>query len=68
MTTGSAFLIIGEDFQLPRDSLPFWNAASQREYPMLMALVLMVGVPGITGNPLADLVYAIEDPRIRYSG
>ncbi len=35
---------------------------------MLMALVLMVGVPGITGNPLADLVYAIEDPRIRYSG
>ncbi len=48
--------------------LLFWNAAPQREYPMLMVSVLMVESPGIPGNPPVDLVYAIGAPRIRYSG
>jgi peptide/nickel transport system permease protein len=63
----SGALIIEMIFNYPGMGLMFWNAAQQRDYPVLMAVVLMVGVLTILGNLLADVLYAVVDPRIRHS-
>ena len=36
-----------------------------RDYPMVMALVIVVGTLTILGNLIADLLYGVIDPRIR---
>jgi peptide/nickel transport system permease protein len=42
------------------------ESAFQRNYTVLMGEIVMVGVLVIIGNLLADLAYALVDPRIRY--
>lgn len=42
------------------------NAVFSRDYPVMMALVLVFGVLVVIGNLIADVVYAWVDPRIRY--
>lgn len=37
------------------------------DYPVIMAINLIIGVAIVLSNLLADTVYAILDPRIRYS-
>jgi len=37
----------------------------ERDHPVIMALVLLYAVLVIAGNLLADLLYAVVDPRIR---
>lgn len=44
----------------------FWSAASSHDYPVLMGFVIVVGAAVVVGNLLADVAYAIVDPRIRY--
>lgn len=62
----SGALIIEIIFNYPGMGLLFWNAAQQRDYPILLGIVIMVGVLTIMGNLLADLLYAVVDPRIQY--
>ncbi len=62
----SGALIIEIIFNYPGMGLLFWNAAQQRDYPIVLAIVIMVGVLTILGNLLADLLYAVVDPRIQY--
>ena len=42
------------------------ESAFQRNYTVLMGEIVMVGALVIIGNLLADLAYALVDPRIRY--
>ncbi|MFQ6118853.1 MAG: ABC transporter permease, partial [Methanosarcinales archaeon] len=42
------------------------NAVFSRDYPVMMALVLIFGILVIIGNLIADIIYAYVDPRIRY--
>ena len=42
------------------------DAALQRDYPVIMALTLLVSVLVIVASLVADLLYAVVDPRIRY--
>ncbi|MFN8176502.1 MAG: ABC transporter permease [bacterium] len=37
-----------------------------RDYPVVMATNLVAGVMVVAGNLLADVLYAVVDPRIRY--
>jgi peptide/nickel transport system permease protein len=37
-----------------------------RDYPMLMGLMMMGSVGVVVANILADIVYAMLDPRIRH--
>lgn len=62
----SGALIIEIIFDYPGMGLLFWNAAQQRDYPILLGIVIMVGVLTIVGNLLADILYAVVDPRIQY--
>ncbi|MEO0564124.1 MAG: ABC transporter permease, partial [Chloroflexota bacterium] len=41
------------------------DAALNRDYPVTMALVMLVGTLTIVGNLIADLAYGFLDPRIR---
>jgi peptide/nickel transport system permease protein len=38
----------------------------QRDYPLVMATSFIFAVMVIAGNLLADVLYAVADPRIRY--
>jgi peptide/nickel transport system permease protein len=45
-----------------------WEAVLQRDYPVVMGLVVFTGMLTILGNLFADLAYAAIDPRIRLEG
>lgn len=62
----SGSLIIEALFNFPGMGLLFWDAAQQRDYPVLLGVVLVVTAATVVGNLLADLGYALLDPRIRY--
>ncbi|HMQ34763.1 MAG TPA: ABC transporter permease [Chloroflexaceae bacterium] len=43
------------------------EATLSRDYPLLMALFIVVAVSVVVANLLTDVVYTILDPRVRYS-
>jgi peptide/nickel transport system permease protein len=42
------------------------DAIFQRDYPLVMATSFIFAVIVIAGNLIADVLYAVADPRIRY--
>ncbi|MBP2241166.1 peptide/nickel transport system permease protein [Cytobacillus eiseniae] len=44
----------------------FIDSAFQRDYPVIMALTVVSAILVVVGNLLADIMYAIFDPRIEY--
>jgi peptide/nickel transport system permease protein len=42
------------------------GAIFSRDYPIVMATNLIAGVMVVGGNLIADILYAVVDPRIRY--
>lgn len=54
-------------FNYPGMGLLFWNAALQRDYPIILGIVVLTGMLTIIGNLLADLLYGLIDPRIKYT-
>lgn len=53
-------------FQFPGLGTLFITSIGNRDYPVIMAINLMLGVFVLVGNLLADIFYSIVDPRIRY--
>ena len=53
-------------FAWPGMGLLYYQAALQRDYPVLMAVLIIVGITIILSNLIADVFYAYLDPRIRY--
>lgn len=45
----------------------FFTAAERRDYPLLMAIVMITATLIVLSNLLADVLYAVLDPRIRYA-
>lgn len=45
----------------------FFTAAERRDYPLLMAIIMITATLIVLSNLLADVIYAVLDPRIRYS-
>ncbi len=54
-------------FNYPGMGLLFWQAALHRDYPTVLGTTMIIGITVILGNLLADLLYAVADPRIRYN-
>lgn len=42
------------------------EAVGQRDYPVILAFVMLGGTGVILGNLLADILYGVADPRIKY--
>ena len=55
-------------FSWPGMGRLFWDAARARDYPILLAVVLINSLLIVVFNLIADLGYSFLDPRIRYAG
>jgi peptide/nickel transport system permease protein len=62
----SGALIVEALFNFPGVGLLFWNASQDRDYPVLLGVVLVVTAAVVVGSLLADIGYAMLDPRVRY--
>ena len=54
-------------FNYPGMGLAFYNAALNVDYQVLLGFTLVATLATIAGNILADVGYAVLDPRVRYS-
>ena len=45
-----------------------FTAATQKDFPLLQAAVLIVGTIFLIAMLVADLLYSLLNPRIRYAG
>jgi len=54
-------------FNYPGMGLAFYNAALNVDYEVLLGFTVLATVATVLGNLLADIGYAILDPRVRYS-
>jgi len=59
-------VIAEEVFNYPGMGLLFYQAATSHDFPILLGATLVIGVATVVGNLLADIGYAILDPRVRY--
>jgi len=53
-------------FSWPGMGRLYYDAATFRDYPVLLAVLIIGAVIIIVSNLLADIAYALLDPRIRY--
>lgn len=54
-------------FAWPGMGLLFIDSLTRRDYPVLLAMLMIGAVFVIAFNLIADILYAVMDPRIRYS-
>ncbi len=59
-------LIVESLFNYPGMGLLFWNAAQSEDFPVMLGTSLVVGVGVVLGSLIADILYGVADPRIRY--
>ncbi|KKK36960.1 peptide ABC transporter permease [Mesobacillus campisalis] len=52
-------------FTYPGIGQLFLNSVTQRDYPVLMAVTMLLSFLTLFGNLVADLLYGLVDPRIR---
>jgi peptide/nickel transport system permease protein len=62
----SGALVVEAIFNYPGMGLLFWNAAQTRDYPTLLGVTLIIAIATVVGSLLADVLYAVLDPRVRY--
>ena len=63
----SGTIVIESIFAWPGVGRLFWSAAERTDIPVLMAVMLFVAVMTVVFNLIADIFYAVVDPRISYS-
>jgi len=54
-------------FAWPGMGLLFIDSLSRRDYPVLIAMLMLSAFFVIAFNLIADILYGVMDPRIRYS-
>ncbi|MCL7746753.1 ABC transporter permease [Halalkalibacter alkaliphilus] len=64
MIGGSA--IVESVFNWPGIGKMFIDATFQRDYPVIMAITMFGALLTVIGNLIADILYAVLDPRIEY--
>ena len=62
----SGSVVVEYVFAWPGLGMEFIDAINLREYNLIMAITLFIGVAIIIANLIADILYAALDPRIRY--
>jgi peptide/nickel transport system permease protein len=54
-------------FNYPGMGLLTTNAATQNDVPLLIGTTFVAAIATVVGNLIADLLYAVADPRVRYA-
>ena len=65
-TVLTAGLITEYLFNFQGLGLEYYNAATTYDFPVMLGITVLVGLATVVGNLLADITYAILDPRVRY--
>jgi peptide/nickel transport system permease protein len=65
--TLSGAVITESVFNYPGMGLLLWNSATVRDYPVMLGFTVVVGAATVIGSLLADILYAVADPRVRYA-
>jgi peptide/nickel transport system permease protein len=63
----SGAIILEQIFTWPGMGRLFFEAIREYDYPTIMGLVLLFSVLTLLGQLLADILYAVVDPRVTYS-
>lgn len=58
-------LLIETVFAWPGIGRLGYEAVTQRDYPVILGLLIFTGTLTIVGNLLADITYALVDPRVK---
>src|ERR1044071_4017795 len=64
IVTGS--LVMEQIYGLPGIGRYFINGALQRDYTLVMGVVILYATLVITLNLVADVIYGLLDPKVRY--
>ena len=59
-------LIVEQLFNYQGIGLAYYNAAINGDYPVVFGVTVLVAAATVFGNLIADLAYAVLDPRVRY--
>ncbi len=57
-------IIIEQIFNWPGMGQAFFQSISNRDYPVIMGMVLMFSILTLLGQLIADILYAVVDPRV----
>src|SRR5215510_14834084 len=63
-----ASVIVESIFAIPGMGQLMWQAVFERDYPVIMGNLVIVSTLTLVANLVADLSYALVDPRIRFAG
>lgn len=63
----SGAVITEQVFSWPGIGRLLVDSVNGRDFPVVMGITMLVAVLVVTGNLLADLMYSVVDPRVRYS-
>ncbi len=63
----SGALVVEQLYNYPGMGLMFWQATQTRDYSILLASTLIVSLATVIGALIADVLYAVADPRVRLS-
>jgi peptide/nickel transport system permease protein len=59
-------IIIEQIFNWPGVGTMFYDSINYRDYPVVMGVVFMLAIATLAGQLLADVLYAVVDPRVTY--
>ena len=59
-------LITEAVFNYPGMGFLFFQSAQSQDYPVLLGFTVVVAVATVVGSLVADVAYAVLDPRVRY--
>jgi peptide/nickel transport system permease protein len=63
----SGAIVTESIFAWPGMGRLFWSAAERTDIPVLMAVMLLVAALNVLCSLIADICYALVDPRIKYA-
>jgi peptide/nickel transport system permease protein len=61
-------VIVESIFGIPGMGQLMWQAVFERDYPVIMGNLVIVATLTLMANLVADIAYALVDPRIRFGG
>ncbi|MGO3797587.1 ABC transporter permease [Actinomyces sp.] len=64
----SGALVVETLFNFNGMGLLFWQSAQSRDYPVLLGVTIILALATVIGALVADLLYAVADPRVRLAG
>ncbi len=63
----SGAVVVESLFNYPGLGLLFWNACQTDDFPVMIGTIMVVALAVVVGSLLADVLYAVVDPRVRYT-